>query len=117
MEHSVDESGDRDVTCRCHADLACFGLKPHLEKTFKLSTDPLLVDMVHDIVGLYLNPPEKALVLCIDKKSQIQVLNRTQPGLPLAPGKPVTRTHDYKRHGTTSLFAAPDIATGEVIGD
>ena len=93
-----------------------FGLKPHLEKTFKLSTDPLFVDKVHDIVGLYLNPPDKALVLCIDEKSQIQALNRTQPGLPLAPGKPVTRTHDYKRHGTTSLFAALDIATGEVIG-
>jgi len=93
-----------------------FGLKPHLEKTFKLSTDPLFVDKVHDIVGLYLNPPEKALVLCIDEKSQIQALNRTQPGLPLAPGKPVTRTHDYKRHGTTSLFAALDIATDEVIG-
>lgn len=93
-----------------------FGLKPHLEKTFKLSTDPLFVDKVHDIVGLYLNPPEKALVLCIDEKSQIQALNRTQPGLPLAPGKPVTRTHDYKRHGTTSLFAALNIATGEVIG-
>ncbi len=93
-----------------------FGLKPHLEKTFKLSTDPLFVDKVHDIVGLYLNPPDKALVLCIDEKSQIQALNRTQPSLPLAPGNPVTRTHDYKRHGTTSLFAALDIATGEVIG-
>lgn len=93
-----------------------FGLKPYLEKTFKLSTDPLLVDKVHDIVGLYLNPPDKALVLCVDEKSQIQALNRTQPGLPLAPGKPVTRTQDYKRHGTTSLFAALDMATGEVIG-
>jgi len=93
-----------------------FGLKPHLEKTFKLSTNPLFVDKVHDIMGLYLNPPEKALVLCIDEKSQIQALNRTQPGLPLAPGKPVTRTHDYKRPGTTSLFAALDIATCEVIG-
>lgn len=89
-----------------------FGLKPHLEKTFKLSTDPAFVDKVHDIVGLYLNPPDKALVLCVDEKSQIQALNRTQPGWPLA----VTRTHDYKRHGTTSLFAALTIATGEVIG-
>ncbi|GFZ63161.1 IS630 family transposase [Pseudomonas amygdali pv. eriobotryae] len=93
-----------------------FGIKPHLEKTFKLSTDPLFVDKVQDIVGLYLNPPERALVLCVDEKSQIQALNRTQPGLPLAPGNPATRTHDYKRHGTTSLFAALDVATGEVIG-
>ncbi|MBH3441156.1 IS630 family transposase [Pseudomonas luteola] len=93
-----------------------FGLKPHLEQTFKLSTDPAFVDKVHDIVGLYLNPPDKALVLCIDEKSQIQALDRTQPGLPLAPGHPVTRTHDYQRFGTTSLFAALDVATGEVIG-
>lgn len=87
-----------------------------MEKTFKLSTDPLFVDKVHDIVGLYLNPAERALVLCVDEKSQIQALNRTQPGLPLSPGNLATRTHDYKRHGTTSLFAAPDVATGEVIG-
>ncbi|SOQ05619.1 putative transposase [Pseudomonas syringae pv. persicae] len=93
-----------------------FGIKPHLEKTFKLSTDPLFVDKVQDIVGLYLNPPDRALVLCVDEKSQIQALNRTQPGLPLAPGNSATRTHDYKRHGTTSLFAALDVATGEVIG-
>ncbi|SOS16021.1 endonuclease DDE [Pseudomonas syringae pv. cerasicola] len=93
-----------------------FGIKPHLEKTFKLSTDPLFVDKVQDIVGLYLNLPDRALVLCVDEKSQIQALNRTQPGLPLAPGNPATRTHDYKRHGTTSLFAALDVATGEVIG-
>ncbi|MDR6678891.1 IS630 family transposase [Pseudomonas oryzihabitans] len=93
-----------------------FGLKPHREKTFKLSTDPAFVDKVHDIVGLYLNPPDRALVLCVDEKSQIQALNRTQPSLPLAPGYPVTRTHDYQRHGTTSLFAALDMATGEVIG-
>lgn len=93
-----------------------FGLKPHLEQTFKLSTDPNFVDKVQDIVGLYLNPPDKAVVLCIDEKSQIQALDRTQPGLPLSPGNPVTRTHDYKRHGTTSLFAALNIATGEVIG-
>ncbi|KPW36271.1 ISPsy1 transposase [Pseudomonas coronafaciens pv. atropurpurea] len=93
-----------------------FGIKPHLEKTFKLSTDPLFVDKVQDIVGLYLNPPDRALVLCVDEKSQIQALNRTQPGLPLAPGNTATSTHDYKRHGTTSLFAALDVATGEVIG-
>jgi transposase len=96
--------------------LHAFGVKPHLEKTFKLSTDTLFVDKVHDIVGLYLNPPERALVLCVDEKSQIQALNRAQPGLPLSPGNPATRTHDYKRHGTTSLFAALDVATGEVIG-
>lgn len=93
-----------------------FGLKPHREKTFKLSTDPAFVDKVHDIVGLYMNPPDRALVLSVDEKSQIQALNRTQPGLPLTFGNPETRTHDYQRHGTTSLFAALDIATGKVIG-
>lgn len=93
-----------------------FSIKPHLGKTFKLSTDPLFVDKVQEIVGLYLNPPERALVLCVDEKSKVQALNRTQPGLPLAPGNPATRTHDYKRHGATSLFAALDVATGEVIG-
>lgn len=93
-----------------------FGLKPHLESTFKLSTDPHFVDKVRDVVGLYMNPPEKALVLCVDEKSQIQALNRTQPSLPLDFGHAATRTHDYKRHGTTSLFAALDVATGKVIG-
>jgi len=93
-----------------------FGLKPHLERTFKLSSDPNFVEKVQDIVGLYLSPPEKAIVLCVDEKSQIQALDRTQPCLSLSPGHPVSRTHDYKRHGTTSLFAALDIATGEVIG-
>lgn len=93
-----------------------FGLKPHLEDTFKLSTDPHFVDKVRDVVGLYLAPPDRALVLSVDEKSQIQALDRTQPGLPLTFGKPATRTHDYKRHGTTSLFAALDIATGKVIG-
>lgn len=93
-----------------------FGIKPHLEKTLKLSTDPLFVDKVHDIVELYLSPPGRALVLCVDEKSQIQALNRTQSGLPFSPGYPATRAHDYKRHGTTSLFAALDVATGEVIG-
>lgn len=93
-----------------------FGLKPHLQKTFKLSSDPHFVAKVRDIVGLYLAPPERALVLCVDEKSQIQALNRTQPGLPLTFGRPATRTHDYKRHGTTSLFAALDVATGKVIG-
>lgn len=99
-----------------HRIWQAFGLKPHLEETFKVSTDPEFVDKVHDIVGLYMNPPDRAMVLCVDEKSQIQALDRTQPGLPLNPGKPTTRTHDYKRHGTTSLFVALDVATGEVIG-
>ena len=93
-----------------------FGLQPHRQETFKLSTDPLFVEKTRDIVGLYLDPPVKAMVLCVDEKSQIQALDRTQPILPLAPGIPERRTHDYMRHGTTTLFAALDIATGEVIG-
>jgi transposase len=95
-----------------------FGLKPHLQKTFKLSTDPFFVEKVRDIVGLYLNPPEqtRAVVLCVDEKSQVQALERTQPLLPMQPGQPERRTHDYERHGTTSLFAALDVATGKVIG-
>ena len=93
-----------------------FGLKPHRHDTFKLSTDPHFVAKVHDIVGLYMNPPTKALVLCVDEKSQIQAINRTQPALPLSFGHTDTRTHDDVRHGTTTLFAALDIATGEVIG-
>ena len=94
-----------------------FGLQPHRQETFKLSTDPLFVQKVRDIVGLYLNPPDRALVLCVDEKSQIQALDRTQPILPLAPGVPERRTHDYMRHGTTTLFAALDITTGRVIGE
>ena len=94
-----------------------FGLQPHRQETFKLSSDPLFVEKVRDIVGLYLDPPLKAMVLCVDEKSQIQALDRTQPMLPLAPGIPERRTHDYARHGTTTLFAALDIATGEVIGE
>jgi len=93
-----------------------FGLQPHRQETFKLSSDPLFVEKVRDIVGLYLDPPVKAMVLCVDEKSQIQALDRTQPLLPLAPGIAERRTHDYARHGTTTLFAALDIATGEVIG-
>ena len=93
-----------------------FGLQPHRQETFKLSSDPLFVDKVRDIVGLYMDPPVKAMVLCVDEKSQIQALDRTQPILPLAPGVPERRTHDYMRHGTTTLFAALDIATGAVIG-
>jgi transposase len=94
-----------------------FGLQPQRQDTFKLSSDPLFVEKVRDIVGLYLDPPLKAMVLCVDEKSQIQALDRTQPLLPLAPGIPARRTHDYARHGTTTLFAALDIATGEVIGE
>jgi transposase len=84
-----------------------FGLKPHLAETFKLSTDPLFIDKVRDVVGLYPAPPERALALCVDEKSRIQALDRTRPVLPMAPGTPERRTHDYTRHGTTSLFAAP----------
>ena len=94
-----------------------FGLQPHRSETFKLSTDPLFVDKVRDIVGLYLNPPDKALVLCVDEKAQIQALDRTQPLLPMRPGQPELHTHDYKRHGTTSLFAALDAASGRIIGE
>jgi transposase len=94
-----------------------FGLQPHRTETFKLSTDPLFIDKVRDIVGLYLNPPVKAMVLCVDEKSQIQALDRTQPILPLAPGVAERRTHDYMRHGTTTLFAALDLASGRVIGE
>src|SRR5258708_40066072 len=94
-----------------------FGLQPHRSSTFKLSTDPQLVEKVRDIVGLYLNPPERALVLCADEKSQIQALDRTQPIFPMRPGTPELRTHDYRRHGTTSLFAALDGATGKAIGE
>jgi transposase len=93
-----------------------FGLQPHRSDTFKLSADPQLVEKVRDIVGLYLNPPEGAIVLCTDEKSQIQALDRTQPILPMRPGLPELRTHDYRRHDTTSLFAAFDVATGKVIG-
>jgi putative transposase len=92
-----------------------FGLKPHLSDTFKLSTDPFFVEKVRDIVGLYLNPPEKALVLCVDEKSQCQALERSQPILPLGFGYAEGYTHDYKRHGTLTLFAALDIATGGVL--
>ena len=94
-----------------------FGLQPHRAETFKLSNDPQLVEKVRDIVGLYLNPPERALVLCADEKAQIQALDRTQPIFPLRPGTPERRSHDYRRHGTTSLFAALDVATGKVIGE
>jgi transposase len=93
-----------------------FALQPHRTETFKLSKDPLFVEKVRDVVGLYLNPPDKALVLCVDEKSQIQALDRTQPVLPMRPGQAERRSHDYTRHGTTSLFAALDVAAGRVIG-
>jgi transposase len=94
-----------------------YGLKPHLTKTFKLSGDKHFVEKLYDVVGLYLNPPDKALVLCVDEKSQIQALDRTQPGLPIKKGRCGTMTHDYKRHGTTTLFAALSLLDGKVIGD
>jgi transposase len=99
-----------------HRIWRAFGLQPHRTESFKLSSDPLFVEKVRDIVGLYLNPPERALVLCVDEKSQVQALDRSQPLLPMRPGQAERRTHDYKRHGTTSLFAALDVKAGTVIG-
>jgi len=96
---------------------AARGLKPHLVKTFKLSNDKRFEEKLVDVVGLYLDPPDKAVVLCMDEKSQIQALDRTQPSLPMKKGRAGTMTHDYKRHGTTTLFAAFDVATGKVIGE
>ena len=93
-----------------------FRLKPHLAETFKLSSDPQFIDKVREVVGLYLDPPEHALVLCVDEKSQVQALDRSQPVLPMMPGMPQRRTHDYARNGITSLFAALDVASGKVIG-
>lgn len=99
-----------------HEVWRAFGLQPHRSETFKLSTDPLFVEKVRDIVGLYLDPPDRAVVLCLDEKSQIQALDRTQPLLPMRPGQAERRSHDYKRHGTLSLFAALDVAAGKVVG-
>jgi transposase len=93
-----------------------FGLAPHKQDSWKLSKDPLFVEKVRDVVGLYLNPPERALVLCVDEKTQIQALNRTAPVFPMLPGTPARASHDYVRHGTSSLYAALDVATGKVIG-
>jgi transposase len=93
------------------------GLQPHHTKNFKLSKDKHFTDKLTDVVGLYLNPPDKAIVLCVDEKSQIQALQRTQPGLPLKKGRCGTMTHDYKRHGTTTLFAALNVLDGRVIGE
>ena len=108
------------VTCRVSESTIgriwrAFGLQPHRTDTFKLSNDPLFVEKVYDIVGLYLNPPEAAVVLSVDEKSQVQALARSQPAFPMMPGMCERRTHDYLRHGTTSLFAAFDIADGSVI--
>jgi transposase len=100
-----------------HRIWRAFALQPHRSETFKLSKDPLFIDKVRDIVGLYLNPPDRALVLCVDEKSQIQALDRSQPLLPMRPGQAERRSHDYKRHGTTSLFAALDVKTGRLIGE
>ena len=110
----ASEAGVSDFTVRriWHA----FGLKPHQSRTFKISTDPCFVEKVRDIVGIYINPPEKAVVLCVDEKSQTQALNRTQPILPLRGDLPEAQTHDYERNGVVSLFAAYDVATGKVLG-
>lgn len=125
--HSTPE-GSTHWSCRTMAERAGIsssqvqriwsarGLKPHLVETFKLSNDPQFETKLVDVVGLYLNPPEQAIVLCLDEKSQIQALDRTQPSLPIKPGRAGTMTHDYKRHGTTTLFAALEVATGTVIG-
>jgi transposase len=99
-----------------HRIWRAFGLQPHRAETFKLSRDPQFVAKVRDVVGLYLDPPERAVVLCVDEKSQIQALDRTQPILPMQPGLPERATHDYKRHGTSSLYAALDVSSGQVIG-
>jgi transposase len=99
-----------------HRIWKAFGLQPHRQDIWKLSKDPLFIDKVRDVVGLYLNPPERAVVLCVDEKSQIQALDRTAPILPMLPGTPARATHDYKRSGTSSLYAALDITTGKVIG-
>lgn len=92
-------------------------LKPHLVRSFKLSRDPRFVEKLTDVIGVYMTPPQNAVVLCVDEKSQIQALDRTRPGLPLKPGRCGTLTHDYKRHGTTTLFAALQVAEGRVIGE
>jgi len=99
-----------------HRIWKAFGLQPHRQETWKLSRDPQFIDKVRDVVGLYLNPPERAVVLCVDEKSQIQALDRTAPILPMLPGTPQRATHDYKRAGTSSLYAALNLTTGKVIG-
>ena len=117
MELASDGAPERHLHLERAAHIwRAFGLQPHRSETFKLSTDPLFVAKVRDIVGLYMSPPDHALVLCVDEKSQMQALDRTQPLLPLSPGQAERRSHDYKRHGTTALFAALDVATGHVLG-
>jgi transposase len=111
----ADAQGVSDTTV--HRIWKAHRLQPHRVQTFKFSRDPLFVEKVRDVVGLYMNPPEKALVLCVDEKSQIQALDRTQPILPLRPGIPERQTHDYKRHGTTTLFAALNLIDGNVIAE
>jgi len=115
---SVRQMADRVglAPATIHRIWRSFGLQPHRSETFRLSNDPLFIEKVIDIVGLYMNPPDHAVVLCVDEKSQIQALERGQPVLPLEPGRPERRTHDYLRHGTTTLFAALNVATGDVIG-
>ena len=114
LKHLARPTGISATTV--HRTWGAFGLQPHRVESFKLSSDPLFSDKVRDIVGLYLDPPDRALVLCIDEKSQIQTHDRTQPMLPIRPGQAERRSHNYKRHGTTTLFAALDTATGAVIG-
>ena len=117
LEQSVDGQEDRAVAdCHC-ADLRAFGLQPHRVENFKFSKDPQFVEKVRNIVGLYVNSPDHAIVWCVDEKSQVQTLNRTQPILPLAPGVPARQSHDYERHGVTSLFAALDVASGVTISN
>ena len=115
LEYSVDGSENGAVADRHRRIWRAFGLQPHRVENFKFSKDPQFVEKVRDIVGLYLNPPDQAIVLCVDEKSQVQALNRTQPILPLAPGVPARQSHDYERHGVTSLFAALDVASGVTI--
>ena len=121
LEHTVNGPAhgpepERDKQAGARSRARAFALQPHRTGNFKLSSDPLFIEKVRDVVGLYLNPPRRALVLCVDEKSQIQALDRTAPLLPMRPGQIERRTHDYRRNGTTSLFAALDVKTGEVIG-
>jgi hypothetical protein len=106
LEHPAAGTEDRVVANGDLTDLHAFGLQPHRVENFKLSKDPQFIEKVRDIVGLYMNPPDRVIVLCVDEKSQVQALNRTQLMLPLAPGIPARQSHDYERHGVTSLFAA-----------
>jgi len=117
VDHPANAQEDGAIADRHRADLACLRPAAHRVESFILSSDPLFVENVRDIVGLCLNPPEQAVVLCVDERSQGRALDRTQPTLPLAPGVPAHQTHDYRRHGVSSLFAALDVASGVVISD